>query len=192
MKTAARRGRSGDLMTKTVSEDEYRRYRVPNLSRALDVLETLAGHPEGMPMMALAERLEIPRTGMYRIVITLLYHGYIERDEATRRITLSRKLMVLSNTTVCRYNIVEESLQYMRRLRDETTETVQLNTICDAQGIVLETVPSTHEVRIVVDPGARFGLHCSAPGKVLLAWLPAAERLKVTATMVFPATPRRP
>jgi DNA-binding IclR family transcriptional regulator len=94
--------------------------------------------------------------------------------------------MVLSNTTVCRYNIIEESLQYMRRLRDETTETVQINTIVENKGVVLETVPSVHEVRIVVDPGARFGLHCSAPGKVLIAWLPEAEREKILSEMDFP------
>jgi DNA-binding IclR family transcriptional regulator len=41
---------------------------------------------------------------------------------------------------------------------------------------VLEQAPSRHPVRLNVDPGTPFDLHSTAPGKLMLALLPDAER----------------
>jgi len=164
----------------------YRRYRVPSLERVLLVLETLARTPQGLTLMELAGDLKIPKAGAFRIITTLLHHNYIQRNDTTGKITLSRKIMALGNSTICQYNMIEEALPFMRSLRDETGETVQLNTHIGPEGVVLEQVPSIHEIRIVVDPGTRFGLHCSAPGKAILAFLPDKEREQIISEMSFP------
>jgi len=164
----------------------YKRYRVPSLERVLLVLETLARTPQGLTLMELAGSLKIPKAGAFRMITTLLYHNYVNRNDTTGRITLSRKILALGNSTICQYNMNEAALPYMRSLRDDTGETVQLNTHIGYEGVVLEQVPSIHEIRIVVDPGTRFGLHCSAPGKAILAFLPAKEREQIIEEMPFP------
>lgn len=163
----------------------YRRYRVPSLERVLLVMETLARTPQGLTLMELAGSLKIPKAGAFRIIVTLLHHNYVQRNDLTGRITLSRKILALGNSAICRYNMNEEALPFMRSLRDDTGETVQLNTHIGCEGVVLEQVPSIHEIRIVVDPGTRFDLHCSAPGKVILAFLPEKEREQILAKMAF-------
>jgi len=164
----------------------YRRYRVPSLERVLLMLETLARNPTGMTLMELVKELQIPKAGAFRIVTTLFHHNYIHRNEATGKITLSRKILAIGNSTICQYNMIEEALPFMRSLRNDTGETVQLNTHIGHEGVVLEQVPSIHEIRIVVDPGTRFGLHCSAPGKAILAFIPEAEREQILSKMPFP------
>jgi len=42
-----------------MKEQELQRYHVPNLDRALAILELLAQHPEGMSMIEIAGILEI-------------------------------------------------------------------------------------------------------------------------------------
>lgn len=168
----------------------YGRYRVPGVERVLAVLEALARAPQGLGLMELARALKLPKAGAFRLATTLLYHGYVQRDPATGRIALTRKLLTLGNAAVCQYDIIELALPIMRRLRDATGETVQLNTHVAAEGLVLDQVPGVHEIRIVVDPGTRFGLHCSAPGKAICAFLPEPERERVLAAMPFPRRSR--
>lgn len=163
----------------------YRQYRVPSVERLFELLETLAKRPGGVTFPELVAGLRLPKSGAFRMLTTLVHLGYVAKDEASGRITLTRKILALGNSSICQYNLVEEALPFMRQLRDATGETVQINTHLGAEGVVVDSVPSRHEVRIVVDSGSRFGLHCSAPGKVLLAWMPEAERERVLAKMDF-------
>ncbi|MEQ1830315.1 MAG: helix-turn-helix domain-containing protein, partial [Pirellula sp.] len=50
------------------------RYSVPNLERALQILEAIAEHPEGMTMSETATAIKIPRNSAFRILSTLLAH----------------------------------------------------------------------------------------------------------------------
>jgi DNA-binding IclR family transcriptional regulator len=74
------------------------------------------------------------------------------------------------------FSLVEKSLSYMRSLRDELGETVLLGKRVGTAGIILEQVPGTYPVKVVVEVGIRFPLHCSAPGKTFLAYLPEEEQ----------------
>lgn len=166
-------------------EKAYRRYRVPSIERLFELLETLARRPGGVTFPELVAGLRLPKSGAFRMLTTLIHLGYVAKDEATGKVTLTRKILALGNSSICQYNLIEEALPFMRRLRDATGETVQINTHLGSEGVVVDSVPSLHEVRIVVDSGSRFGLHCSAPGKVLLAWMPEAERERLLAAMTF-------
>jgi DNA-binding IclR family transcriptional regulator len=172
--------------TRATDEKAYRRYRIPSLERVFELLETLAKHPHGMTFTELIDGLKIPKSGAFRMLTTLMHLQYLTKDEVSGKITMTRKILALGNTSICQYNLIEEALPFMRQLRDETGETVQINTHLGAEGVVVDSVPSIHEVRIVVDQGARFGLHCSAPGKVILAWMPEPERERILAAMTFP------
>jgi len=160
-------------MTNRTNSD---RYIIPNLSKGLKVIEYLATHPEGLNMGEMAEGLSIAKSGIYRIVATLAKEGYIRKDDDSATYKLTRKLLVLGQNVVSQHNVTEISLPVMRELRDATGETVQLNTLAGLQGVVLEQMPSPNAIRIVVDPGTLFDLHCTAPGKAIMAFLPEAER----------------
>lgn len=152
------------------------RYHVPNLERALHLLEFLAVEPAGMGISDLARRLELPKNSVFRIVSTLHAHGYLVRDSSGRTFALGRKLLALGYAAVGEHHLVEKALDVMRDLRDRTGETVLLGTLLETTGVVLEQVQSLQPVRFVVDVGHRFPLHTAAPGKAMLAFLPEAER----------------
>lgn len=161
------------------------RYNIPNIERAMRMLEHLAGHPDGRTVSELVGDLDIPKTGIYRIVTTLANLEYLSRDAKTGRFRLTRKLLALGSAAVCPENLLEPALDEMYDLRDECTETVQLNTIVGHQGVVLEYIPALHPIRLMIDAGTRFELHCTAPGKVLLAFLPEREREEILRKMDF-------
>ena len=163
----------------------YRKYRVPSAEFLLKVIEALAQEKVGLTQSELMQRLGVSKA-IFRMCVTLIYHGYIEKHPVSNRLSLTRKVLALGNSAICQYNLIEEALPIMRRLRDLTGETVQLNTQIQTEGVVLNQIPSNHEIRIVVDPGTRFGLHCTAPGKAILAYLPEEDLEKTLNLIKFP------
>ena len=167
------------------------RYHIPNLVRALAVLECLGGRPAGLTGAEIAAALKLTKNSVFRITRTLLDHGYLLREEDTRRFVLSRKLLALGYAGVGEQNLVEKALDVMRSLRDATRETVILGTLVGDKGMALEQVPGLHPFHFSVDPGNRLHLHTSAPGKALLAFLPEAERGALLSRMALPRFNRR-
>ena len=172
-------------MTVETSGKSTSQYQVPNLERAFLILELLARHGRGLGLSEIVEILEIPKNSVFRITTTLLNRRYLLRDEDSKRFTLSRKFLALGYAAVSEHSLVVKSLDVMRELRDILNETVLLGTILDIEGVVIEQVPGTHSFRFMVDAGARYPLHASAPGKVMLAFLPEAERSRVVDRMAF-------
>jgi len=161
--------------TERTKEDPTARYHVPNLNRALSILEFMASHPKGCGVSEIARRLDLPKNSVFRIVSTLHYRGYLTRDAKGKHYRLSRKLLALGYSVISEQNLVEKSLRRMRLLRDQVEETILLGTLGDGYGLIVEQVPSTHPVKFLIDVGHRFPLHTAAPGKAMLAALPEHE-----------------
>ncbi len=163
-----------------------RRYHVPNLERALQILELLAKNPEGMTISQIAEALGVPRNSVFRITATLLDRGYLIRDDATKAFQLSIKLLTLAYDGLSEGTLVEKAIPVMRRLRDRIGETVPLGVRTGTEGIVIAQVQGIHPFRFVFEPGRRLHLHTSAPGKALVAFLPEDEREELIARLPMP------
>jgi DNA-binding IclR family transcriptional regulator len=161
-------------------------FQVPNLDRGLSILELLSQHPDGLILSEICRLLEIPKKSGSRILATLELRGFVKKNEKTLVFSLTSKLLRLGCGAVCERNLIEEALDDMRELRDATGESVLLNALVDGQGVVLEQVSSRNQVRLMVDPGTRYELHCTAPGKIHLAWLPERERERLLKELPLP------
>lgn len=161
------------------------RYQVPNLDRALSVLELLAQHPGGLTITEIVRRLDVSKTTVFRIAQTLAARGYLLHDEDTRRYRLSARLLQLGYAAVSETNLLDQALDVMRQARDELKETVLLGTIVGDNLVVLEQVLGLHPFKFMVDVGMHSPLHSNAPGKCLLALLPAGQRADLLAGMTL-------
>jgi DNA-binding IclR family transcriptional regulator len=161
-------------------------HKVPNLDRGLSVLELLSSRPEGLIASEIAEILEIPKNSLGRVLSALADRGFIDRDSESRKFTLTQKLLALGSSTVCEKDIVAESADVMRRLRDLTTETILLGVLLEGEGVILHQAPAMHQVRLMVDSGTRFELHCTSSGKVALAFLSEREADDIISKMKLP------
>ncbi len=151
---------------------ESSKYHVPNLERALQLMELLAQCPAGLGITEISNKLQFPKNSTFRIATTLLNFGYLNREENTKAFTLSGKLLSLGYAAVSDQNLVEKSLDVMRELRDRVKETVLVGVILNQEGIVLEQIPGLHSFKFWVDVGTRFPMHTAVPAKAMLAFLP--------------------
>ncbi|WP_339733209.1 IclR family transcriptional regulator [uncultured Gimesia sp.] len=152
------------------------KYHVPNLERALKILEYLSKRLEGVTMSDVSVALEIPKNSSFRILNTLLAHGYVLRDEKTQKFRLSGKLLGLGSKGTGAEQLLENAFDVLRRLRDESGETTLVGRLIDQEGVVLGQVGSNHPIKVFVELGTRFPLHVAAPAKAMLAYLPTAEQ----------------
>jgi DNA-binding IclR family transcriptional regulator len=153
---------------------------VPALERGLAVLELLAARRIGLRAIDIAQELRVPKNSLSRVLQTLVDRGYLDRDDTNKTFMLTRKLLAMGSTTVCESHLLEESLPIMRQLRDATAELIMLHAPLDSrEGVVLNAMPSRHQIRLTVDPGTHFDYYNTAPGKVALAWLPPSESERI-------------
>ncbi|MFC1498648.1 IclR family transcriptional regulator [Verrucomicrobiota bacterium] len=152
------------------------RYKVPNLERALIIMEHLINYPDGLRLIELTKALGFSKNSVFRITTTLLDKGYLKRDEDTKCFSLSRKMLAMGHIALHEKPIVPLAIDIMRECRDILKETVLIGTIVETECVVLEQVLGSHPFKFSVDIGARLMLHVAAPGKALLANLPDNEQ----------------
>lgn len=162
-------------------------YNVPNLERGMLILELLGKHPGGLGLVEIAQALNIPNNSVFRIAGTLTRMGYLHRFENNRRFVLTRKLLGIGYAAVSQQNIVAVSMEFLKQLRDTVKETVALATLLpqEARLLALAQVKSSHAFGYHIEEGMRIELHCSAPGKAILAFLPQSELSDVISHMPF-------
>jgi IclR family acetate operon transcriptional repressor len=148
---------------------------VPNLHRALTILEHLS-KSAGLGVTQIAQELKMPKNTVLRILMTFSARGYLDRDELTKQYRIGSKLLTLGHAALHDVSLVERSLDIMRSLRDETSESVLIGTLDKSDGIVLEEMPSPQKIKVVVGVGEHFPLYTAAPAKAMIAALPDAER----------------
>jgi DNA-binding IclR family transcriptional regulator len=149
---------------------------VPALERGLAMIETLAHRPEGLTLSELTAALDLSPASAHRITGTLEESGYLRRDEVTRRYTLTRKLLLLSQPRGESRSLVAAAAEAMRAIQQQTGETTQLCCLADDHCVMLDQLASVHPFKYIVDLGCLAPLHCTAPGKAMVAFLPDAEQ----------------
>lgn len=166
---------------------ETKDYHVPNLDRALRVLEVLAQNAAGLNRNELAAKTGCSPTMIYRICMTLTHGGFLIRNEETGLYRLSRKLMDLGCAGSDEYSLAALAWPEMVVLRDETGVTNMVGCLYDdEEGVVLEVAESRERLRFVVEKGFRTrDFHTGAGWKSILAFLPPVRLQAIVKRMTF-------
>jgi DNA-binding IclR family transcriptional regulator len=155
------------------------KYNVPGLDRALTIIELLNERTEGLSVNEVAAYLKLPVNSVYRIMTTLERRRYIQKSKGEARYNLSEKLLQLTTPVTGDPSFLETVIPHLYELRDQTKESLLAGVILGNEGIVLEQIDGVHNFSFRVNPGLRFPLHTSAPGKAYLADLDEKNRNRI-------------
>lgn len=161
--------------------------QTPALDRALAVLEFISAHSEGVTQAEIRKGLGFTGNLVFRLTKALVAHGYVDREEPGPRFVLSRKLLTLAQPKREERSLVQLAREPMRWLRDATHESAHIGVRSGFECIVLDRVVGPHPFKCYVEAGARGPLHCGAPGKVMLAFLPQEELEETLRQMPLPS-----
>lgn len=160
-------------------------YKVPNLEKGIAVLEYLSLKKGGETLQNIKTELSISQTTAYRILNTLVRLEYLVYNEDTKRYRISRKLLTLGFRSLDEHNLLEIVLPRLQELRDKVKETACFGLLGEEKGIFIEQALGNHTFRFFLSPGKSFELHCSAPGKAIMAYLPNIVRNRYISYMKF-------
>lgn len=166
-------------------------YTIPNLKNACHLLVYLSRVQEAMTISELASSLQLPRTSVLRIVQTLHDENFLRKEG--NRFSLGSALVALGTKVAGNIDLREYSRPVLAALRDATEETCHLAVWDDGRVLITEVASCAHPLSAASTPGTRAYVHCSATGKVLLAFCffdslnrawPKKERAKLTTKSV--------
>ena len=144
---------------------------VPAVERTLAIFEVLAHSRSGLALSELARRLQVPKSSLHCVLLTLERTGYIHRNRRTGRYLLGLKLFGLANSALSGLMLREIAEPFLRSLMEETHLTVHLAILEGVEAVLVERVEPPGAARLATWVGKRMDLHCTAVGKALAASL---------------------
>ncbi len=146
-----------------------KRGSVQSVDRALHILEILAEDEEGYRLTDLSDRCGLPPSTVHRLLTTMAERRFVQYDNSDGLWHVGRQSYTVGATFVRRRNYVAHTLPFLRRLRDQTRETVNLAVADSGQIIILTQIESREIVRAITRPGGRATITSSSLGKAILA-----------------------
>jgi IclR family acetate operon transcriptional repressor len=158
----------------TQPDGESSRYTVQVLAKALDLLDLLA-RQGAMNLTQLCQELGQPKSSVFRYLVTLEEHGYVQRSHTGDTYSLGLKLLELGQAVTSQFTVHEVALPFMRSLIEQFGETVNLAILEGGRVVYLEILEGTHSIRMAARPGQRDFAHSTGIGKAILAYSDPSE-----------------
>lgn len=151
------------------------RYTVTALDRAVDVLDRLVQHREGVRLATLVKETGIPKSTLFRILSTLQERQCVVRDEERKTYRLGLKLWELGNAFLDQSDLQDAAVNHMKRLAETCGESVFLGVLDQGEVVYVQRVESPKSAVVVRKLGQRAPVYCTATGMALLAFRPDEE-----------------
>ena len=149
--------------------------RIQSVDRSLDILEALANSDRPMGVSEIGKQLGIHVATTHGILATLLSRGYVEQEEGTNRYRLGYKFYQLARLYINQCDLHQAALPHLHDLRTALGERVSLATLRNFDIVFLIVLDSYHLLRLKPNVENSTRIHCTAIGKVLLAFQPTSD-----------------
>jgi DNA-binding IclR family transcriptional regulator len=147
------------------------------LDRAFAVLGLFTGEEWEWTTTGVARAAGLTVPTAHRILRTLRAHGFVARDDETKRFRLGPASLALGDRARAVIDIRFLARPVLQQLVMETGETALLTGLNEDRdrSVCLERVESTQPLRLSVQPGRQLPLHAGASQTVILAYMPDEE-----------------
>lgn len=157
------------MATTTTAADKY---AVPGLERGLRILSEFTRETPTLGAPELARRLEVPRTTIFRLLVTLENLGFLERVPGSHEFQLGTAVLKLGFEYLASLSITELGRPILERLRDDVGYAANL-VIRDGRDIVyVQKAASNSVFTSSVHIGTRLPAHATILGRALLCHMP--------------------
>lgn len=155
-------------------------YATPALEKGLDVLELLAGQPEGLTKSQIARELSRTVSEIFRMLVCLERRGYIAQL-ADERYSLTLKLFQLVQEHPPTERLIVDALPVMQRLAHDTMQSCHLGVLEGGRIVILAQQNPPSNLGFYVKLGSTVDLMEAASGYVILAHQDETHRARTLA-----------
>ncbi|MCY4388572.1 MAG: IclR family transcriptional regulator [Desulfurellaceae bacterium] len=148
---------------------EKSNYIIQAVAHALDVLEQFHTDAE-LGVTELSKRLTLHKNNVFRILATLESRGYIEQNRSTENYRLGTKCLQLGQTYIQHMGLLQQAKPVLGEVVQSCRETAYVTVMRQGKVVPVDMVEPDQAVRIVSHIGESLPLHCTAAGKIHLAF----------------------
>lgn len=163
-------------------------YLVPAVDRAVHILELLKACRNEMTLAEITKATGWHKSSIQKLLVTLSYHGVLERDESTKRYSLGIALAEYGRVALNNLDIRLIAKPYLKELVGYSGETAVLAILNGTKMVMVDKKEPVLQIRASPFIGSRLAATATSNGKALLAWLPEArvnEILRVEGLRAF-------
>ncbi len=145
------------------------------VERALDVLMAFSSGDHELSAGELLKRVDLSRPTLYRLLRTLENKGFVTSSGDPQRFSLGASVAQLAHVWSTSMDVAEVAQPMLRRLWEQTEETVALLIHQGRDRVCMAELPSAQPLSFKRGVGHRENVTRGASGRVILAHLPAPE-----------------
>ncbi len=149
--------------------------------RALGVLEFASGAERPVSLADVMEATSLPKPTAHRLLAMLERERMLQREPDGRRYVAGPRLSALALGVLRGTSQRGPRHAILQALVDEIGETCNFTTFDGHEVVYLDRVEAQWPLRMILQPGSRVPLHCTASGKLLLSLLPPRKRQRLIA-----------
>jgi DNA-binding IclR family transcriptional regulator len=146
------------------------RYPIESVDNALRLL-LLVGREGSVSVSAAGRYLGVAPSTAHRLLAMLQHYRLIEQDPERKTYRIGPGLAELGLTALRDFDIRAAARPHLSRLVDEVGETAHLVMLHGSDVLFLDCVECNAPVRATPRTGQRLPAHCTAGGKIQLAYL---------------------
>lgn len=145
-----------------------------SLTRLLGLFDALAKLTDGMTLAELHVVLDTPKSSLLNLLRPLVAESYLVHDGVRYR--LGPAIFRMSANVMAAWNFSKLLRPFMAEVSEGCDETVYVGVLDTQEKVItyVDVIESVQPVRYSVSIGQRRPLYCTAAGRVLLAYAPAA------------------
>jgi DNA-binding IclR family transcriptional regulator len=162
-----------------MSQNPKDRYLINSILRSSNILRFLTEVKAHFKISEVARELHLDRSTTYRILLSLEKGGLVEKDKETGEYSLGLFAFEIGNAYLNRIDFPKVSKPIMTDLALKVQETVHLAVLSGTEIVYVDKVDSPRPLGIMSKIGQRAPLHCTALGKVLLAFQPEDDLKRI-------------
>ena len=140
------------------------------LLKSKDILNYIYQSDHAPTLKEISSNVDISKPTVLKILRTLEYCGFVKSTGDSKKYCLGTIFIRYGDRATKDFNIVKIAMPYLNKLRDETTEAVNLGIIENNKIILLGRANSTNSIRFDLELGGSMNMYCSAMGKSLLSY----------------------
>ena len=142
-----------------------------SIRHALGVLMLFSDVNRPLSVTEVARALKLHKSSASRILLTLLDARFVERHRESGKYSLGLGILSLSGSVLARYQLPSTSRRDLEDLAEQVQETVTVSGWNGCEAVNLDQIFGGGSVVNMSPPGRTNPAHCTATGKVFMAYL---------------------
>jgi DNA-binding IclR family transcriptional regulator len=141
------------------------------VSNALKIFELFGKTKKELGVTEISKQLGLHKSIIFRLIKTLEARGWIKQNE-NRKYFLSFRAYEIGSVVLENAGLGSNIQPFIGELAREVGESVHIGVLDGREIIYIYKVTPSNELRVEVRIGVRMPAHCTAMGKVILAYSP--------------------